>query len=214
VRGATGPVTCTPSCWRSRDAAGRGVRRGSAASITFSAFSSPDLAIITLRRARPPRGSRERKVASYVETIVGPGEQVVHVGRVSLWSIASSLIGGVLLILIGIGLAIAHPLGAVVSALGVLVIVVALVRRASTELAVTTHRVIAKFGFISRRTIEINLSKIESVRVEQSVAGRIFNYGSIIVTGTGSTMDPIPFIADPIRFRQAIQSATDTVQRT
>jgi uncharacterized membrane protein YdbT with pleckstrin-like domain len=88
-----------------------------------------------------------------------------------------------------------------------------MIRRASTELAVTTRRVIAKFGFISRSTVELNLAKIESVRVEQTVTGRIFNYGSIIVTGTGSTMDPIPFIADPIRFRQAIQSATDTVQR-
>jgi uncharacterized membrane protein YdbT with pleckstrin-like domain len=153
-------------------------------------------------------------VASYVETIVGPGEQVVHVGKVSLWSIASSLIGGVLLILIGIGLALMHPLGAIACVFGVAFIAAGLIRRASTELAVTTRRVIAKFGFIRRSTIEINLSKIESVRVEQSVAGRIFNYGSIIVTGTGSTMDPIPFIADPIRFRQAIQSATDTVQRT
>lgn len=152
-------------------------------------------------------------MASYVETIVGPGEDVVYVGKVSLWSIASSLIGGVLLILIGIGLAIAHPLGAIVSLLGVIVIAVAMIRRASTELAVTTRRVIAKFGFISRSTVELNLAKIESVRVEQTVTGRIFNYGSIIVTGTGSTMDPIPFIADPIRFRQAIQSATDTVQR-
>jgi uncharacterized membrane protein YdbT with pleckstrin-like domain len=153
-------------------------------------------------------------VASYVETIVGPGEQVLYVGKVSLWSITASLVGGVLLIVIGAGLAMGHPLGALVSLLGILVIAIALIRRASTELAVTTHRVIAKFGFISRSTIEINLAKIESVRVEQSVPGRIFNYGSIIVTGTGSTMDPIPFIADPIRFRQAIQSATDTVQRT
>jgi uncharacterized membrane protein YdbT with pleckstrin-like domain len=153
-------------------------------------------------------------VASYVETIIGSGEQVLYAGKVSLWSIASSLIGGVLLIVIGAGLAIAHPLGAVVSLLGILVIAIALIRRASTELAVTSHRIIAKFGFIRRSTIEINLAKIESVRVEQSVPGRIFNYGTIIVTGTGSTMDPIPYIADPIRFRQAIQSATDTVQRT
>jgi uncharacterized membrane protein YdbT with pleckstrin-like domain len=152
-------------------------------------------------------------VASYVETIVGPGEDIVYVGKVSLWSAAASLIGGVLLIVIGIGFAIAHPLGAIVSLLGVIVIAVALIRRASTELAVTTRRVIAKFGFISRSTVELNLAKIESVRVEQTITGRIFNYGSIIVTGTGSTMDPIQFIADPIRFRQAIQSATDTVQR-
>ena len=37
----------------------------------------------------------------------------------------------------------------------------------------------------------MNLAKIESVRVEQTVMGRLFGFGSIIVTGTGSTMDPV-----------------------
>jgi uncharacterized membrane protein YdbT with pleckstrin-like domain len=59
----------------------------------------------------------------------------------------------------------------------------------------------------------MNLAKIESVRVEQSVMGRLFGFGSIIVTGTGSTMDPIRFIADPIAFRQAIQAATDVLPK-
>ena len=151
---------------------------------------------------------------SYVETIVGPGEHVVYSGKVSLLSILSSLIGGVLLIALGIGLALINPFGALAVVLGVIVIAAALIKRASTELAVTNRRVIAKFGFIRRSTVELNLAKVESIRVEQSVLGRIFNYGSIVVTGTGSTMDPIPFIANPIGFRQAVQGATDTVQRT
>ena len=150
---------------------------------------------------------------SYVATIVGPGEHVVYSGKMSLFSILSSLIGGLLLIAIGIGLAILNPFGALVAVAGLIVILAALIRRNSTELAVTNRRVIAKFGFIRRSTVELNLAKVESIRVEQSVLGRIFNYGSIIVTGTGSTMDPIPFIANPIGFRQAVQAATDTVQR-
>ena len=52
----------------------------------------------------------------------------------------------------------------------------------------------------------MNLSKIESVRVEQTVMGRLIAFGSIIVTGTGATKDPILFIADQISFRQAIQN--------
>lgn len=150
---------------------------------------------------------------SYVETIVGPGEHVVYSGKVSLFSILSSLLGGVLLIALGIGLALINALGALVAVAGLIVIAVALIKRASTELAVTTRRVIAKFGFIRRSTVELNLAKVESIRVEQSVLGRIFNYGSIVVTGTGSTMDPIPFISNPIGFRQAVQGASDTVQR-
>jgi uncharacterized membrane protein YdbT with pleckstrin-like domain len=96
---------------------------------------------------------------------------------------------------------------------GVLIIAAALVRRSSTELAVTNRRVIAKFGLVARSTVEMNLAKIESVRVEQTVMGRLLGYGSIIVTGTGSTMDPIRFIANPIAFRQAIQAATDALAK-
>jgi uncharacterized membrane protein YdbT with pleckstrin-like domain len=160
-------------------------------------------------------------MASYVETIVGSGEHVVHVGRVSLLSILSSLLGGTFLIVVAIGLLlmpvgspdVTHALAGIAAALGVLVIVVALVRRNSTELAVTNRRVIAKFGLIARRTVEMNLAKIESVRVEQTVMGRLFGFGSIIVTGTGSTMDPLRFIADAIAFRQAIQAATDALPK-
>ena len=160
-------------------------------------------------------------MASYVETIVGSGEHIVHVGRVSLLSVLSSLLGGTFLIVVAIGLLlmpvgspdVTHALAGIAAALGVLVIVVALVRRSSTELAVTNRRVIAKFGLIARSTVEMNLAKIESVRVEQTVVGRLFGFGSIIVTGTGSTMDPIRFIADAIAFRQAIQAATDALPK-
>jgi uncharacterized membrane protein YdbT with pleckstrin-like domain len=96
---------------------------------------------------------------------------------------------------------------------GLVWLLAGLIRRNSTELAVTNRRVIAKFGLVRRSTVELNLAKVESIRVEQTVGGRLFGYGSVFVTGTGSTMDPIPYIADPIKFRQAVQSATDAVQR-
>src|SRR4030095_14298297 len=133
----------------------------------------------------------------------------------------SSLLGSTFLIVVAIGLLlmpvaspdVTHALAGIAAALGVLVIVVALVRRSSTELAVTNRRVIAKFGLIARSTVEMNLAKIESIRVEQTVMGRLFGFGSISVTGTGATMDPIHFIADPIAFRQAIQKATDALPK-
>jgi len=160
-------------------------------------------------------------MARYVETILGPGEYIVHVGRLSLWAILSSLLGGALLIVLAIALLlmpvgspdVMHWLAGIIAAVGVLIIAAALVRRSSTELAVTNRRVIAKFGLVARSTVEMNLAKIESVRVEQTVMGRLLGYGSIIVTGTGSTMDPIRFIANPIAFRQAIQAATDALAK-
>ena len=157
----------------------------------------------------------ERVVSSYVAEILGPGEELVYQGHVSYFAILPSLIGGTVLAGAGVALMIAAgPVGGVLIVLGLIWIAVALLRRASTELAVTTRRVIAKFGFISRSTVELNLTKIESIRVEQTVMGRIFGYGSVYVTGTGSTLDPIPFIADPIKFRQAVQQATDAIQRS
>lgn len=154
-------------------------------------------------------------MTSYVESIVGEGEQVLYVGKVSLFSILPSIIGGGLLIIVGLaGSVAAPPLGIVLLALGALALAVGFIKRSSTELAVTNRRVIAKFGLVRRSTVELNLSKIESIRVEQSVVGRLLGYGSIFVTGTGSTMEPIPYIADPIKFRQAVQSATDSIQRT
>jgi uncharacterized membrane protein YdbT with pleckstrin-like domain len=160
-------------------------------------------------------------MSTYVETIIGPGEQVIHRGRISLLTVLSSLLAGTFFIIVALGLLLMpiglpnvdHALAAIAGALGIIIIVVALIRRSSTELAVTNRRVIAKFGLIARSTVEMNLAKIESVRVEQTVMGRLFGFGSIIVTGTGSTMDPIRFIANPIAFRQAIQAATDGLQK-
>ncbi len=73
----------------------------------------------------------------------------------------------------------------------------------STELAVTDKRVIAKFGFIRRQTIELKHSKVESLQVNQGIMGRIFNFGSIKIIGSGGTTAPIPYISDPLKFRSA-----------
>jgi len=154
-------------------------------------------------------------LASYVESIVGEGEKVLYVGKVSLFSILPAIVGGGLLVVVGLAASIAAgPLGIILIALGALALAVGFVKRSSTELAVTNRRVIAKFGLVRRSTVELNLSKVESIRVEQTVLGRLLGYGSIFVTGTGSTMEPIPYIADPIKFRQAVQSATDALQRS
>lgn len=79
----------------------------------------------------------------------------------------------------------------------------------STDLGVTNKRVIGKWGFISRRTIEQRLDKIEGVQVNQGILGRVLNYGTIIVTGTGGSGTPIPVIARPLEFRSAVNAAID-----
>ena len=80
----------------------------------------------------------------------------------------------------------------------------AFVRRATTELAVTDHRVIYKTGLLARHTIEMNRDKVESVDVDQTLLGRILGYGTIIVRGTGGSLEPIRMIGDPLTFRSYI----------
>jgi len=80
------------------------------------------------------------------------------------------------------------------------------IRQWASEFAVTNKRVIVKVGLISRRTIEINMSKVESVEVNQDIFARLFNYGTIVVIGTGGTKEPFDLIDDPLAFRRAVQS--------
>lgn len=78
-------------------------------------------------------------------------------------------------------------------------------RRWSDEFVVTNRRVIVKIGIFSRHTLEMNLNKIESVNVEQSIFGRLFDFGTITVIGTGGTHEAFDNIAHPTEFRKKFQ---------
>jgi uncharacterized membrane protein YdbT with pleckstrin-like domain len=76
--------------------------------------------------------------------------------------------------------------------------------RWTTETDVTNMRVVHKTGFIQRRTFEMALDKIESVDVDQSILGRILNYGDVTINGVGEGREKIRTIASPLAFRSAI----------
>jgi uncharacterized membrane protein YdbT with pleckstrin-like domain len=97
----------------------------------------------------------------------------------------------------------------VMLALGVILLAWPFIARRTTELVITDKRLIAKFGVVSTQSIEIRFDKIESVKVKQGLLGRILNYGDIIVTGTGSTFDPIRHIASAMKFRMALNQAME-----
>jgi uncharacterized membrane protein YdbT with pleckstrin-like domain len=78
-------------------------------------------------------------------------------------------------------------------------------KRNATEMAVTNRRVLIKTGMTSRRTLDLMLSRVESIGVEESAAGRMLGYGSVIVRGTGGTPEPFLMIAHPQEFRRAVQ---------
>ena len=82
-----------------------------------------------------------------------------------------------------------------------------MIRKWTTEIAVTSHRFVEKTGLFSLNTNEIALPNIEGVKVEQSLWGRILGYGHMRIEGTGVDAVVIPNIADPIAFRRAIETA-------
>jgi len=134
-------------------------------------------------------------MSSYVEGALVKDEKVVHTGHISLWSLWH---------LIGLGILLLPAFG-----VGLIFLVLAYVRYKSTELAVTTKRVIVKHGFVRRQTIEINLGKVESIQVDQSLLGRMFDFGTLVVAGTGASHAPLTGIAAPLAFRKAFIEAHD-----
>jgi len=163
-------------------------------------------------------------MGSYVDKNLGKDETINYSARVSLWRYwFSFLIGGFLSF--GALLALAASLSsksgggifgtkfeALVLLIALGVIAWPLIARNSTELVITSKRLIAKFGVTSTQSIEIRFDRIETVRVKQSLMGRILNYGDIVVTGTGSTFDPIPNISKPMKFRAALNEAMEATR--
>lgn len=84
----------------------------------------------------------------------------------------------------------------------------------TTEIAVTTYRFVFKEGLISRRTQEVSLNKIEEIVLQQSVWGRLFGYGKLILRGTGVGVIHLPNIDNPIEIRRIIEKAKADLRRT
>ncbi len=131
---------------------------------------------------------------SYIDDSLVAGETIVHRAHVSWWSQVGYVILGVLTFWF---------------LLGFVFLGIAWVKVHSTEIAITNRRIIAKFGFVKRRTIEINIGQVESLRVDQGFWGRLLNFGTIIIAGTGSSLEPAPDISDPLVFRRKFMEATN-----
>src|SRR5262245_54586247 len=154
----------------------------------------------------------------YVRRVLQPGETIVYSTKLHwLVYVNAILLAVVCIILIGAAIAtndnqslsLAFAIAAIIFAL--LALSAArrgFIRRTTTELAVTDHRVIYKSGLLSRHTIEMNRDKVESVDVDQSLLGRIFGYGTVVVRGTGGSLEPIRNIGDPLTFRTYITAST------
>ena len=125
---------------------------------------------------------------SYIQDSLGANERVVKEASFH-WSYT---LGAVLLALTVIGLVVAIPM---------------LIRKATTEIGITTHRFIMKTGLFSLHTQEMAIHNIEGVKVDQGLFGRILGFGRLRIEGTGVDAIELPTIADPVAFRAAIETA-------
>ena len=138
-------------------------------------------------------------MSSYVDEVLIKDEAVLYRGHLSVWSFFWWIFFG-LLLLAAFGL-------------GLLLWLWAWLVYRSTELAVTNKRIITKAGFIQRNTTEMFLEKVESIQVDQGIMGRMFDFGSITVSGTGGDKSPVRNVSQPLEFRRAFMTAVDANRR-
>jgi uncharacterized membrane protein YdbT with pleckstrin-like domain len=150
----------------------------------------------------------------YIDEILQPGEKVLYstnahwmfyLPAMGAWAVAVGL-----LVLSGVSSAVPSLVLVCLASASVVAIVALYLtfkgwfHRFTTETDVTNMRVVHKTGFIKRRTFEMALDKIESVDVNQSILGRILNYGDVTINGVGEGRETIRTIASPLAFRSAI----------
>jgi membrane protein YdbS with pleckstrin-like domain len=150
----------------------------------------------------------------YVDEVLQPGEQIRGVTSVSWVGFLPGLLLWLLAVILLVEIApwrasAGWALIGWIAVLAAFVVGAALLikhwwRRFTTEVAVTNRRVISKTGFIKRRTVEMHMDKVESVDVDQTILGRLFNYGDITIRGTGETLERLRMIDRPLEFRNHV----------
>jgi uncharacterized membrane protein YdbT with pleckstrin-like domain len=150
----------------------------------------------------------------YIDDILQPGEKVLYstnahwiffAPAILLWIVVAVFLALSGLVPAGSPLMlVCWGLAGIAGLFALYKTVTAWFHRWTTETDVTSLRVVHKTGFINRQTFEMSLDKIESVDVNQSIAGRIFDYGDVTIMGVGKSEEKLDTVASPIAFRNAI----------
>jgi uncharacterized membrane protein YdbT with pleckstrin-like domain len=151
---------------------------------------------------------------SYVQRVLQPGEQVRHISSIHwivYWpGVAVALLAVVAYwfsetrFLTGVWRYTAYALALV----AIFLLIQQWIQCWVTEIAVTNRRVIYKKGLIRRQTNEMNMDKVESVQIDQSILGRMVDYGDVTILGTGEGFETLRTISSPIELRNSITGTT------
>jgi uncharacterized membrane protein YdbT with pleckstrin-like domain len=164
---------------------------------------------------------------SYVKKSLVPGETLLYETRHHWIVLLGPLLMTLVFVVVAVGLlseafqakngkgvaAGASEMGIHAMELGAIALLLAtigtlaygVVKRNATEMAVTNKRVLIKTGMGSRRTLDLMLSRVESIGVEETFTGRMLGFGSVVVRGTGGTPESFVMIAQPQEFRRNVQ---------
>jgi uncharacterized membrane protein YdbT with pleckstrin-like domain len=149
----------------------------------------------------------------YIDEILQPGEKVLYSTNAHwiyfLPAIIGWIVAGVFLVISGVvpagpSVLVCLSLAAIAAIAALYKTVTAWFHRWTTETDVTNFRVVHKTGFVQRQTFEMSVDKVESVDVNQTILGRILNYGDVTVLGVGEGGKTLDTIASPLAFRNAI----------
>ena len=155
----------------------------------------------------------------YIEKNLGPGETLVYRTGchwiVMLWPLVAGLVlgvagfaffaGGWLATRNGARYSGAMVEGAILLIAAAALIAGGVIRRVATEVAVSNQRVLLRTGLFSRRNVAVLLPRVESIAMEETLAGRILGYATVVVKGTGGTCERFDRIREPNKFRWQVQ---------
>jgi uncharacterized membrane protein YdbT with pleckstrin-like domain len=151
---------------------------------------------------------------SYVDSVLLPDERVVCSAMVH-WIVFVPAGLFFFMLLLGLGAMAGDEDQAALGVFawpGLLSFIWALFIRGTTELSVTSKRVIARFGFFRRETVDLRLGGVSGLHVTQGIFGRWFGYGTIRIHGTGGVQAALARVADPVEFRRQAEIAIDIAQ--
>ncbi|HKP92311.1 MAG TPA: PH domain-containing protein [Chthoniobacterales bacterium] len=178
---------------------------------SFPQFAPPPPAVVAPPVPPTPSPALDPgSLGPYTTATLQPNERPLHHTTIHWMALAGSITGAALSLIVIIPIAMLAAWKDLYWAWLLLLLPVGILLSAAvtvktSELVITDRRVLIKVGFIQRHTFEMFISKIESVAVFQSMLGRIFNFGTVEIRGTGGSSESFPTIADPLKFRDAIQ---------
>jgi uncharacterized membrane protein YdbT with pleckstrin-like domain len=149
---------------------------------------------------------------SYYKKVLQPGETVKFVGglhwmiyRVAILLVAIAIAVHVLFMFVaGSGRGVEYPIELLILLYALFSFLRSWFVRSTTEIVVTDRRIIHKVGWIGRRTQEMNISKVETVDVDQGIGGRILGFGAVLIRGVGGSWEPLHYVGSPLMLRGAI----------